>query len=95
MNLTKYLKNKYKIITIIFLIWVLFLSDHDLFFVFKNCQMQDQLIHQKERLKLQIQEQEQELLRINTDIDYLEKYARKKYYFKKNNEVIFIDPHHP
>ena len=95
MNITKYLKNKYKIITIIFSVWVFFLSDHELFFVFKNYQMQNQLLEQKEQLKIQIQEQEQELVRINTDIDYLEWYARKKYYFKKNNEVIFIDTQHP
>jgi len=84
-------KNKYTVITSIFIVWVLFISDHDLFFIFRSCQVHYQLINQKELLQVKILEQEEELKKINSDMDYLENYARRKYYFKKNNEVIFLD----
>ena len=95
MNLSIYLKNKYRIITALFLVWVFFLSDHDLFFVYKNYQLYQNLLRQKESIKQKITEQEHILHLMNTDIIYLEKYAREKYFFKKSNEVIFLDSLYP
>ena len=86
-----YLNNKYVIVLFLFLIWFLFVSDHDLFFVFKSCRIEQELQVQKIALAQQIIQQEQELWRLQNDTAYLEKYARERYYFKQPNEVIFID----
>ena len=83
------LSNKYVLISVIFLAWMLFLDSNN-YFIHKE--LNDE-IEELEKNKKYRQEQ------INSDLEFiekmkdtteLEKYARETYYLKKEDEDIFI-----
>lgn len=89
-SLLSILKNKYLIVTVIFLVWIFFFAQYDI------------LSQQDQRKELQEMEQKIEYLQkevdaleiekeaLKTDSATMEKYAREKYYMKKNNEDVFV-----
>lgn len=85
----KIVANKYLIATILFLVFFLFLDDHDVFTIFqKRAKLKSKEI-EKQRLKDELDIIDEKLVRIQ-DMNELERYAREKKYFKKPNEEIFV-----
>ena len=85
-----YLKNKYIITMISFVMWLAFFDQHNLINqvefkaeLYKLNQDKDYYQHEI----VQIKEDLQELL---SDNRKLEKFARERYYMKKTNEEIFV-----
>ncbi len=86
----KALKNKYILTPVIFLVWMSFFNDIDLFFILKS----------KRELRgmeaeIAYLEKENELTRealndISTNAETLEKFARETYFMKRPNEDIYI-----
>jgi cell division protein FtsB len=83
-------RNKYFIVSLAFLVWMVFFDKNDLF-------SQYQYHHQLSKLKQERDFYQKETLRVHQDLDELttnkeklEKFAREKYLMKKDNEDVFV-----
>jgi len=88
-KIPKYLKNKYGLTIFVFLIYVLFLDDLDIFSIISQKQKLNKLEIQRDDMKNQLTSNSSTLRKLNK-INYLEAYARSEKFFKKENEEIFI-----
>ena len=88
-KIPKYLKNKYGLTIFIFLIYVLFLDDLDIFSIISQKQKLNKLEIQRDEMKNQLTSNRSTLRKLNK-INYLEAYARSEKFFKKENEEIFV-----
>lgn len=86
----KVLTNKYLIATVLFLVFLLFFDDRDLFSNFRHTRQLDALKQTKLYYEEEIAKTREELKQLRTDPALLEKYAREKYLMKRDNEDIFI-----
>ena len=89
MKIPSYLKNKYGLTLFVFLIYVLFLDDLDIFSIISQKQKLNKLEIQRDNMKSQLLSTRATLRKLNK-INYLESYARSQKFFKKENEEIFI-----
>ena len=89
MKIPSYLKNKYGLTLFVFLIYVLFLDDLDVFSIISQKQKLNKLEIQRDNMKSQLISTRSTLRKLNK-INYLEAYARSEKFFKKENEEIFI-----
>jgi cell division protein DivIC len=84
------LRNKYVLTPIIFLVWMSFFNDIDLFFIMRSKrelkQMKEEVLylqHENERTREVLHD-------ITTNAASLEKFARETYFMKRPNEDVFI-----
>jgi cell division protein FtsB len=84
------LKNKYFIVSVVFLVWLVFFDQNNIISQIKLSRKLKQLNQQKEYYELEIRNNEKATLELMNDTDQLEKYAREKYLMKKDNEDLFI-----
>ncbi len=88
-NLTPYLKNKFILATIILLVYTLFLDEDDIFSIFSKTK-------QLKELKIKQSDISSDLIEVRetlNKLDYIteiERYAREKKFFKKDNEDVFV-----
>ncbi len=85
----KFISNKYVIVSLLFLAWMLFLDNYSYFehrFLDKQI---DDLEDNKTYYQQEIQKDEQSIKQLKNP-DQIEKYAREKYYMKKDSEDIYI-----
>jgi len=86
-------KNKYFLVSLAFLIWMVFFDKNDLF---SQYQYRQQVIKLKKELEFYQRETakvRKELDELNSNPQKLEKFAREKYLMKKKNEDVFIIVH--
>ena len=84
------LKNKYFIAGVGFLIWMCFFDPKDWGLITnRNNKLKDLRTSEKHLTSL-IKETKKELSLLKTDAASIEKYAREKFYMKKDNEDLFI-----
>jgi len=86
-------KNKFFLITVAFVIWMIFFDRNDLFSQYEYHQ-------QLSKLKAEQEFYKNETAKVNNDLDELtsnkaklEKFAREKYLMKKDNEDVFVIEH--
>jgi cell division protein DivIC len=84
------IKNKYFITSILFLSWILFFAENDIFTGFKRKAKVNNLQKSEKQLSKIIAETNTELSLLKTSAETIEKYARENYLMKKDNEDIFI-----
>jgi cell division protein DivIC len=89
MKIPSHLKNKYGLTLFVFLIYVLFLDDLDVFSIISQKQKLNKLEIQRDNMKIQLISTRSTLRKLNK-INYLEAFARSEKFFKKENEEIFI-----
>ena len=89
-KILNYFNQKYRLVLLFVFFWIFFISDRDVFFLLKNEKIHRQLCREKEELEKKILAQEQELYLLLNNPDYLEQYARERFFFKKNEEIIFL-----
>ena len=87
------IKNKFFLVTLAFIIWMIFFDKNDLFSQFEYHQQlsklkQEQIFYQIETAKVN-----KDLDELTSDKAKLEKFAREKYLMKKDNEDIFVIVH--
>lgn len=87
-----WLKNKYFLTGLGFLVWITFFDDRDLLTNFHHRQELRELEKSRDHYSKLIQETREELDQLKQDPATLEKYAREKYRMKKENEDLFIIP---
>ncbi len=90
-NIPAWLKNKYLLTAVGFAIWVLFIDDRDFITThFRHKQELKKLEQSKKYYQQQIAATKTELERLKSNPTTLEKYAREKYFMKKDNEDVFV-----
>jgi cell division protein DivIC len=89
-KLPKPLRNKYLILFLLFILWVLFIDDYNLINQSKIKNTVDDLKIQKEFYISEIKSDSTELYKLQNDPAEQERFAREKFLMKKENEDIFI-----
>jgi len=85
----KIMTNMYILVLTIFVIWMAFFDTNSLLIHLELRREIKKLEEQKEFLKGEI-EKDRKVLETLSDKDELEKFAREKYYMKKEKEEIFL-----
>ena len=88
--LPKPLRNKYLILLLLFIFWIVFLDDYNLINQNKMKNNVDNLKEQKEFYISEIKSDSTKLSKLKNDNEEQEKFAREKFLMKKDNEDIFI-----
>ena len=88
-GIPSYFKNKYWVTIFIFLTYVLFLDELDVFSIIIQKNKLIELEIQRDDMKSQLLSTRATLRKLNK-INYLESYARSQKFFKKDDEEIFI-----
>ncbi|MBS1495983.1 MAG: septum formation initiator family protein [Bacteroidetes bacterium] len=83
-------KNKYFIAGAFFIVWMLFFDPKDWGLISARINKLDELEKSEKQLTKQITDTKKELTLLKTSAQTIEKYAREKYYMKKDNEDLFI-----
>lgn len=83
---------KYLITIIVFLVYLIFFDTNNLLFQFKQIKTLKKLRYDRQYFIDAIKENKQKVQELTDTISYesLEKFARKQYLMKKNNEDIFL-----
>jgi|TARA_B110000914_G_scaffold211323_1_gene211298 cell division protein FtsB len=89
-KLPKPLRNKYLILLLLFILWIVFLDDYNLINQSKMNNKVDELKGQKEFYTTEIKADSTELHQLKNNPAEQEKFAREKFLMKKDNEDIFI-----
>jgi cell division protein FtsB len=87
------IKNKFFLVTLAFVIWMIFFDKNYLFSQYEYLQQlnklkEEQVFYQTETAKVN-----KDLDELTSDKAKLEKFAREKYLMKKDNEDIFVIVH--
>ncbi|MCC6385537.1 MAG: septum formation initiator family protein [Bacteroidia bacterium] len=85
-----YLKNKYVITLILFLVWISFFDQNSLITQYRYRKQLNELEEKKAYYLTEIEKNKQDLDALMGDKKKLEKFAREKYLMKKENEDIFL-----
>ena len=91
-HIPAWLKNKYFITSLAFIAWVTFFDTKDLLTQAQRRQELNDLQQSKEHFTNLISAEREELTQLQSNPVTLEKYAREKYYMKRDNEDLFIIP---
>lgn len=84
------LRNRYGLGIGVFLLYVCFLSDFDLYTTLKLRAELSQKRSEHEQYARDIKQVRAELQELNGDLALLEKFAREKYLMKRDNEDVFV-----
>lgn len=89
-KLPRLLRNKYLLATTIFLMWVCFFNDIDLFYVIKSRAEVNALKREVALLREKNAASDIALHDLTTNSQSLEKFARETYYMKRPNEDVYV-----
>ena len=88
--LLPWIKDKYILSIIIFLVWMTFFDRNDFISQYSYRQELKKLEVDKEYFQGQIEENKKSIHELMSDPANLEKFAREKYHMKKDNEDVFL-----
>ena len=86
----KFLRNKFVISSLAFITWMTFFDDKSIGFMYDNIMKLRDLKKSEKNIESSIVKTKEELSLLNTNAKSVEKYAREKFYMKKQNEELFI-----
>ncbi|MCI5982731.1 MAG: septum formation initiator family protein [Marinilabiliaceae bacterium] len=89
-TLATLVRNPYVVSVLIFLLWMTFIDDDNLITSHRYSQKIEELSEEKESLLNGIEQDRREMKELKSNSETLEKFAREKYFMKKDDEVIFI-----
>lgn len=84
-----YLKNKFVLATTIFFVYTLFLDENDIFTIFSQTRKLNKLEVKKAEVNSNLIETRETLNQLKYPTE-VERYAREKKYFKKDDEDVFV-----
>ncbi len=90
LRLPKILKNKYAVVTLLFLAWLLIFDENNLIAHRRNKERMKVLKEQMEYYKEKIASDNRKIEELRSGRDNLEKYAREQFYMAKPDEDVFI-----
>lgn len=85
----RFISNKYVLILLFFLVWMIFF-DTNSYFIHKELNDDIKILEMNKKHYQQEIEKDKSFIKKMEDSDEVEKYAREKYYLKKENEDIYI-----
>jgi len=88
--LQKLIENKYPITFSLFFVWVLFFDGNSAIFMYKQYNELKNLKIQEAYLTKDIIDMKQQKEDLFSNDEKLEKYARENYFFKKDDEDIYV-----
>ena len=89
-KIPNWLKNKYILTLVLFLVWMMFFNDIDLIYVLENRSELSDLRDQRDMLEKASVIAEEDLYNLLTNQETLERFARETYLMKRDNEDIFL-----
>jgi cell division protein DivIC len=89
-RLPAWLRNKYFLSSLAFLVFLSFFDDRDLVTNHQHRKQLRELEKSAEYYRQEIEKTQTELNQLRTDAATLEKYAREKYLMKRDNEDIYV-----
>jgi len=85
-----YVRNKYIMTVVVFLVWMTFFDENNFISLAENRWKLAELQDEKEHYMHEINESAADLKLLQNDKELLEKFARERYLMKKENEEIFV-----
>jgi len=89
-RIIKLLKNKFFLVTVIFIVWMLFFDKNDLYSQYEQSQQLNKLEQERDFYTKETAQVGKDLDELTSDPKKLEKFAREKYLMKKANEDVFV-----
>lgn len=89
-RLPAWMKNRYVITVIVFLVWIILLDPNNLISRAREIRNLNRLEREKEYYTERIEEDRRKLNELRTSNENLEKYAREQYRMKRPDEDLFI-----
>lgn len=89
-KLPKFVKNKYFLASGVFLLWICFFNDIDLFYILKS---RSELSALKSEVRDMRDKNEKAIIaleELSSNGRSMEKFARETYYMKRDNEEVFV-----
>ncbi len=86
----KYINNKYFYTGLLFVVWWVYFDQESLIVQYNLTSVKTGLQDQKEYYLQEIEKDESAIATLQNDTVLLEKYAREKYYMKKDNEDVYL-----
>jgi cell division protein DivIC len=85
----KIISNKYILITLFFIIWMLFLDNYS-YLDYRYLNNQENALEDNKTYYQQEIEKDTKNIKLIKNPDQIEKYAREKYFMKKDSEDVYI-----
>ena len=89
-HLLNLLKNKYFLAIVIFAVWMLFFDKNDMISQYGYSEQVSKLKQEKDFYLLQTTAVKKDLNELDSNLNTVEKFAREKYFMKKDNEDVFV-----
>lgn len=89
-KIPRFIRNRYFIIAFIFTVWIMFFDRSNLIDQFKLQQTLDGLEEKKSYYEREIGQVKRDKRELFSSDKALEKFARERYYMKKDNEDVFV-----
>jgi len=90
MVILKILKNKYLLVVIGLIVWLLYFDKNDVFTQFELITKCNKLNTEKEYYIAEIEKNKEEIVELQNNKKSLETFAREKYLMKRDNEDVFV-----
>ncbi|HTD41821.1 MAG TPA: septum formation initiator family protein [Mucilaginibacter sp.] len=90
MKLLNLFRNKYLLVSAVFLVWMVFFDRNDLFSQWEYHQQVSKLQQERDFYQKETARVHQDLDELTSNKEKLEKFAREKYLMKKDNEDVFV-----
>ncbi|HEY6956770.1 MAG TPA: septum formation initiator family protein [Flavisolibacter sp.] len=89
-RIPSFLRNKYLLTTVAFIVWILFFDRNDVFTQIQRRGELNELKQSKQYFEKQIADNKKFSNDLQFNASAIEKYAREKYLMKRDNEDLFI-----
>lgn len=89
-KIVRLLKNKYFLVSVFFILWILLFDTNNLFNFYSNIRTVVLQERQKEYYIKSIKHLDDRLNELSSNRDSLEKYARERFLFHQSDEEVFI-----
>ena len=83
-------RNKYFVVSLAFLVWMVFFDKNDLFSQYQYHHQLGKLKQERDFFQKETAKVHHDLDELTTNKEKLEKFAREKYLMKKANEDVFV-----
>jgi cell division protein FtsB len=83
-------RNKYFVVSLAFLVWMVFFDKNDLFSQYQYHSQLTKLKRERDFYEKETAKVHKDLDELTTNKEKLEKFAREKYLMKKANEDVFV-----
>lgn len=89
-RLLELLQNKYFLVVVAFAVWMLFFDKNDMLSQYEYREEVHKLQQEKDFYTKEITLVKKDLKELDSNLNTAEKFAREKYFMKKDNEDVFV-----